>query len=72
MGDGRQSPKRFRLKGNDMLFKVKWDIDIEAETPEEAARKAYDLMKNAEEDAPYIDVIDARGKKTVFPREKTE
>ena len=37
-------------------YTVRWTIDIEAESPEEAARIACDIQKDSEITAPFFEV----------------
>lgn len=37
-------------------YRVKWEIDVEADTPEEAARKALAIQRNPESIATVFDV----------------
>ena len=43
-------------------MKVRWDIDIEARTAEEAARKALDVQRDPESIATVFEVRDKRRK----------
>ena len=47
-------------------FRVEWKIDIEAGTPERAARIALQIQRDAESTATVFDVftVDARGIET--------
>lgn len=39
-----------------MLYRVRWEIDLEADTPEEAARQALDIHRDPESMATLFDV----------------
>lgn len=39
-------------------YRVEWVIDIEADTPEEAARKALAIQRNPESIATVFDVLE--------------
>jgi len=39
------------------MYRVTYEIDVEAETPTEAAREAYDCMIDSESAPPILDVI---------------
>lgn len=39
-------------------YLVSWSIDIAADSPEEAAKKAQDIQRDPESTATYFDVLD--------------
>ena len=45
-------------------FVVTWEIDMDAETPQDAARQAWALMRAPESTANVFDVLDAEGECT--------
>jgi len=45
-------------------FVVEWTIDIDAETPEQAARRALEIQRNPESHAVVFDVISHDGEIT--------
>jgi len=45
-----------------MLYRVVWEIDIEASTPQEAAEKAISIHRDPESSATVFLVEDACGK----------
>lgn len=42
-------------------YSIVWEIDVKADTPEEAARKALAIQRNPESIATVFDVYDAEG-----------
>lgn len=44
-----------------MTYRVVWEIDIEAETPEEAARKALEIQRDHSSGATVFDCINMAG-----------
>jgi len=42
-------------------YVVTWELDVDAGTPEEAARQAWDTMRRPESTANVFDVLDADG-----------
>ena len=44
-------------------YRVVWEIDIDADTPEDAARQALDIQHDYNSDATVFDVIDESGTK---------
>ena len=38
------------------LYRVKWEIDIDAESYEEAAEQAWEIMKEQENEASFLDL----------------
>ena len=47
-----------------MEYHVMWEIDIEADTPEEAARIALDIQRNPESTATVFTVTDEEDEMT--------
>jgi hypothetical protein len=47
-----------------MEYRVSWEIDVDADSPEEAAREAFNIMK-APDHFPYFDVRPIAGGETV-------
>lgn len=45
-----------------MLYKVDWTIDIDADSPEEAARKALAIHRDQDSCALYFTTTDEAGK----------
>lgn len=45
-------------------YLVSWSIDIDADSPEEAAQKAQDIQKDPESIATYFDVLDVHSGET--------
>jgi hypothetical protein len=45
-------------------YRVVWEIDIDADTPREAAEKALAIQRDPGSDATYFDVKDADGNVT--------
>lgn len=45
-------------------YRVVWEIDIEAESPEEAAEQALEAQRDPESIATVFDVFEASGKRT--------
>ena len=41
-----------------------WQIDLEADSPREAAEKALEIQRNPDSIATVFDVVDGTGKKT--------
>jgi hypothetical protein len=39
-----------------MMYRVQWEIDIEADTPEDAARQAFEIMHDPTSIASVFDV----------------
>jgi hypothetical protein len=46
-----------------MLYRVEWEIDVEAATPEEAARKALEYQRDKNSSATVFSVYDDKGDK---------
>lgn len=46
-------------------YRVTWEIDIERDTPLEAAREAHTIMRDTESTATVFIVTDACGRTTV-------
>lgn len=42
-------------------YVVTWELDVDAGTPEEAARQAWAAMRRTESTANVFDVLDAEG-----------
>lgn len=42
-------------------YRVKWEIDIEADSPEEAAKEALKIQRDPDSVATIFDVIDDNG-----------
>ena len=53
-------------------FRVKWEIDIDADTPEKAAKQALEHMRNPASIATVFDVIDEHGNTTVVDLEQED
>ena len=51
-------------------FHVVWEIDIYAETPREAAQRAFEHMQDAFTTANYFEVFDQDGNKTAVDLEE--
>jgi hypothetical protein len=49
-----------------MLYLVTWQIDIEADTPQEAARKALLIQRKHDSIATVFDVTDEAGQTSTF------
>lgn len=49
---------------SEQRFHVVWEIDIYAETPHEAARQAWEAMRDELSVANYFEVYDQDGNKT--------
>lgn len=45
-------------------YYVSWGIDLEAETPEEAAKEALKIQRDPESTASCFEVYDENGEKT--------
>lgn len=45
-----------------MLYRVRWEIDVEADTPAEAARHTLAIQRNPDSTATVFDVRGANGK----------
>lgn len=45
-------------------YHVVWEIDIEAESPREAAEEAWAIMCHPDSNANYFEVFDQNGDKT--------
>ena len=45
-------------------YRVTWEINVDAESPEEAARKAQNIQRNLDEWAGVFDVYNEDGKGT--------
>ena len=43
-------------------FLVRWEIDIDADTPEEAAQEAYNVMCDPQSLPPTFEVVERDGK----------
>ncbi len=43
------------------MYRVVWEIDIDAETPREAAERTLDIQRNPESIATAFDVADESG-----------
>ncbi len=54
-----------------MIFRVIWDIDIDANTPEEAARKALAIQRNPRSIAVIFKVAESTSDGTVNPHSHT-
>jgi hypothetical protein len=54
------------------MHRVLWEIDIDADTPVEAARKALAIHRDPESIATVFDVIDKRGKRVRVDLSKQE
>lgn len=54
------------------MYRVLWEIDIDAGTPVEAARKALAIQRDPESIATVFDVIDKRGKRVRVDLSKQE
>lgn len=57
-----RSERHQTAKGG-FVYRVLWEIDINAGTPMEAARKALAVQRDPESIATVFDVIDKRGKR---------
>ena len=47
-----------------MMMRVIWEIDLDADSPREAAEKALAIHRNPESIATVFDVVDKTGRKT--------
>ena len=47
-----------------MTLRVTWQIDLEADSPREAAEKALEIQRNPDSIATVFDVVNGAGKKT--------
>ena len=47
-----------------MTYRVIWEIDLDADSPREAAEKAFAIHRNPESIATVFDVVDKTGRKT--------
>lgn len=47
-------------------FYVKWEIDIDADTAEEAARKALEIQRNAESECTVFSVVGPYGERSML------
>ena len=45
-------------------YVVTWEIDVDAETPQDAARQAWELMRAEDSTANVFDVLDEDGECT--------
>lgn len=54
------------------MYKVFWEIGIDADTPVEAARKALAVQRDPESIATVFDVINKRGKRVRVDLSKEE
>jgi hypothetical protein len=45
-------------------YSIKWEIEIDAKTPEEAARKAFEIHRDPASMATVFDVYDKEGNYT--------
>ena len=43
---------------NDNSYRIKWEIDIISDTPEHACQLAWEIMKEQENEASFLDVYD--------------
>jgi hypothetical protein len=50
--------------GNERLYRVVYMIDIGASNPQQAAKNAYEIMKDPQSMRPVLDVLDAAGRCT--------
>jgi hypothetical protein len=50
--------------GPERLYRVVYMIDVNARNAQQAAERAYDLMKDPQSMRPVLDVIDANGRRT--------
>ena len=41
-----------------MLYRIRWEIDLDADSPEEAAAEAYRIQKDGLSEATIFDVAD--------------
>jgi hypothetical protein len=53
-------------------YRVVWEIDIDADTPREAAKKALAIQRDFGSDATYFDVKDGDGTVTEVDLEDEE
>ena len=49
--------------GPERLYRVVYMIDIDARNAQQAAERAYDLMKDPQSMRPVLDVLDAAGRR---------
>ena len=54
------------------MYRISWEIDIDADTPVEAARKALAVQRDPESIATVFDVTDERGKRVRVDLSKQE
>jgi hypothetical protein len=64
------SPPPKELDGTDPLFRVVYEIDVNAANPAEAAQYAHRLMVDPASMPPILTVIDHRGNRTAIDLEK--
>ena len=69
--DRRRSPlQRLSIEpppketGPERLYRVVYMIDVSALNPQQAAERAYEIMKDPESIPPVLDVLDAAGRRT--------
>lgn len=55
-----------------MTKRVVWEIDVEADTPEEAARQALAIQRDLQSTATVFDVTDAAGNTVQIDLEEEE
>lgn len=48
------------------IYTVKWGIDIEADTPKEAAEEALKIMQDTNSTATYFEIEDENNKSTII------
>ena len=58
-------PAAFRAKGEKCSFLVTWEVDMYAETPADAARMAFAIMKKPGTTATVFKVFDEEGESTI-------
>ena len=54
------------------LFTVKWEIDVDMPSAQEAADWAWDIMKEQENDATYLDVYEGEQYIQSYDMDKSE
>jgi hypothetical protein len=51
-------------------YRVRWEVDSDAETPGDAAREAYDMMRNRAGLPPVFEILDNAGNRTLIDTEE--
>ena len=54
------------------MMRVRWEVDVDADGPREAAEKALRMQRNPQSTATVFDVMDERGRKTRVDLQETE